>query len=78
MAEWNNFLTSTNHNYNTRKVRWTFHLGEKDISKVEETPRKGKTLELKENKFVLYIGPIKENDQFFPYCHRLGMLYCKT
>ena len=53
MAEWNNFLTSTNHNYNTRKVRWTFHLGEKDISKVEETPRKGKTLELKENKFVL-------------------------
>jgi hypothetical protein len=77
MAEWNNFLTSTNHNYNTRKVRWTFHLGEKDISKVEETPRKGKTLELKENKFVLYIGPIKENDQFFPYCHRLGMLYCK-
>jgi len=78
MPDWNNFLTSTDHNYSTRKVRWTFHLEEKDISKVEETPRKGKNLELKENIYVLYIGPIKEKDKFFPYYHRLGMLYCKN
>jgi hypothetical protein len=58
-------------------VRRTFHLEEKDISKVEETPRKGKTLELKEKIYVLYIGPIKENDTFFPYYHQLGILYCK-
>ncbi len=45
---------------------------------MEETPRKVKNLELKENIYVLYIGPIKEKDKFFPYYHRRGMLYCKN